>query len=246
MRLIALFIFYSIFSVQAQEPCSKVYVLGKVVDTLQYQPFYNLMVVNRTIGKGVFGQPDGNFSVYANPNDSITLSVKGYPMYGFRVIPDSNCQMKILGILMNRIFEEKEVIVRPIKTLQEIKEERANLSLRETRLVTGIEVMNSPITALYQRFSQKEQSKQWVAKMEYKDNQMKVLKELLRVYISYDIVDLDEDEFENFIGFLNMDEDFLKTSSDMELVTFIKDKYEHFRRVNSPHIEVELPPKKRR
>lgn len=238
-----LFVSNLIFS---QQDCKKVLVTGKVVDTLQVQSFYNTMIVNRTVGKGVFGQPDGNFSAYANQNDSITLSVKGYPMIGFRVQADSNCQMKIYAVLTNRIIETKEVVVRPLKTLQEIKEERASLSLRETRLVTGIEVMQSPITALYQRFSQKEQSKQLVAKLEYKDNQMKVLKELLRVYVAYEIVDLDEENFENFIAFLNVDEDFLKTSSDMELVTFIKDKYEHFRRLNMPHQEMELPSVRRK
>jgi hypothetical protein len=211
----------------AQEE-QKVLLIGKVVDTLQAQGFYNLMIINRTSGRGVFGQPDGSFMVYCNENDSINLSTKGYPIYGFRVKADSNHQMKITGILENKIQEEKEVIVRPLKTLQQIKEERASLSMRETRLVTGIEVLNSPITALYQRFSEREQNKQWVAKMEFKDNQTKVLKELLRVYISYDIVNLDEVEFEDFITFLNIDENFLKTSSEMELVTFIKDKFEHY------------------
>jgi hypothetical protein len=105
------------------------------------------------------------------------------------------------------------------------------LSLRETRTVTGIEMLNSPITALYQRFSQREQNKQWIAEMEFKDNQIKVLKELLRLYVAYDIVNLSEDEFEDFIKFLNIDENILKTASDMELVTFIKDKYEHYMRM---------------
>ncbi len=213
--------------INAQEE-QKVLLIGKVVDTLQAQGFYNLMIINRTSGRGVFGQPDGSFMVYCNENDSINLSTKGYPIYGFRVKADSNHQMKITGILENKIQEEKEVVVRPLKTLQQIKEERASLSMRETRLVTGIEVLNSPITALYQRFSEREQNKQWVAKMEFKDNQTKVLKELLRVYISYDIVNLDEEEFEDFIIFLNIDENFLKTSSEMELVTFIKDKFEHY------------------
>jgi hypothetical protein len=37
-----------------------------------------------------------------------------------------------------------------------------------------------------------------------------------------------EDAFDDFIQFLNMDDDFLKTSSEMELILFIKDKYEHY------------------
>ncbi len=209
----------------------KVLLIGRVIDTLQAQGFYNLMIINRTTGRGVFGQPDGSFQVYCYENDSINLSTKGYPIYGFRVKADSNNQMKIVGVLENKINYQKEVVVKPLKTLQQIKEERASLSLRETRLVTGIEVLNSPITALYQRFSQREQNKQWIAEMQYKDNQTKVLKELLRLYIAYDIVNLSEEEFEEFIKFLNMDENFLKTASDIELVTFIKDKYEHYSRM---------------
>jgi hypothetical protein len=226
LKLFLLFVIINYSIVFSQE---KVLLTGKVVDTLQAQSFYNLMVINRTTGRGVFGLPDGGFSVYVSNNDSINLSVKGYPIVAFRVKADSNHQMIINHILENRVYEKPEVVVKPIKSLKQIKEERASLSLRETRMVTGIEVLQSPITALYQRFSKREQNKQWVASMEYKDNQAKVLKELLRLYVSYDIVELDEEEFEDFITFLNIDENFLKTSSDLELVQFIKEKFEHFK-----------------
>lgn len=214
-------------SLHAQK-CERVLLTGRVQDTTQNQVFYNMMVVNSTTGRGVFGQPDGSFSVYANTNDSITLSVKGYSMYGFRIVSDSNCQMKIHGILDPKAVMFDEVVVRPLKTLQQIKEERANLSIRETRQVTGIEVLQSPITALYQAFSKTERNKRVIAAMEYKDDQRRVLKELLRLYVAYDIVELDESEFDGFIEFLNVDENFLKTSSEMELITFVKDKFEHF------------------
>lgn len=227
-----LFVLITFFKSQnfAQEK-QKVLLIGQVIDTLQAQGFYNLMIINRTSGRGVFGQPDGNFQVYVHENDSINLSTKGYPIYGFRVKADSNHQMRITAILENKVQFEKEVIVRPLKTLQQIKEERASLTMRETRQVTGIEVLRSPITALYQQFSQKEQNKRLIAQMEFKDNQTKVLRELLRLYVAYEIVNLSEEEFEEFILFLNIDENFLKTASEIELVTFIKDKYEHFMRL---------------
>lgn len=209
----------------------RVLLKGRVLDTLQPQGFYNLMVINRTSGRGLFGQPDGSFSVYVQENDSINLSTKGYPIVGFRVKADSNNQMVIHVPLENKIYEKEEVIVRPIKSLQQIKEERQSLSLRETRMATGIEVLRSPITALYERFSKREQNKQLVAQWEFRDNQTKVLKELLRLYVSYEIVNLSEEEFEDFIRFLNIDENFLKTASDVELVVFIKDKFEHYSRM---------------
>ncbi|OJX39370.1 MAG: hypothetical protein BGO87_05185 [Flavobacteriia bacterium 40-80] len=217
-------------SAQSQS-CEQVYIHGQVADTSISNAFYNMMIVNSTTGRGVFGSPDGRFSTYCRANDSITISVKGYYTLGFRVKPDENCQMTFKGIIEPRYESIQTVVIRPLKTLNEIREEREALAKRETKTVTGINVLESPITALYQAFSKKEKAKQWLADMKYKDSQRAVLKELIRLYTSYDIVNLPEDEFDHFIDFLNIDVDFLKTASEMELVTFIKDKYEHYQRL---------------
>ena len=211
----------------AQE-CEKILFTGKVSDTLRPQSFYNLMVINRTTGHGVFGRPNGSYSVYANKGDSIALSVKGYPVINISVKADDNCQHKADYFLENKIQEVQEVVVKPLKTLNQIKEEREALAMRETRMVTGIEVMQSPITALYQAFSKKEKNKRWVAEQEYKNDQRRIVKELLRTYVAYRVIELTEDEFDEFISFMNLNEDFLKTASEMELITFIQDKFEHY------------------
>ena len=226
-----LLILYSTFVVShlfGQVPCEKVFIKGRVKDSLRPQSFYNLMVVNKTEGKGVFGQPNGSFFTYAKEQDNMVLSVKGYPHHKFTVVADSNCQYQI-DIFIERppqVFDE--VIIRPLKSLAKIKEERASLALRETRMVQGVEVLKSPITALYQAFSRKEKNKRWIAEQEYKDNKARIVRELLSLYVAYDIIELERDEFDLFIQFLNINEDFLKTASEMDLVLFIKDKYEHF------------------
>jgi len=225
---LVLFVFFCSLSVFGQQ-CDKVLFTGKVVDTLRPQNFYNLMIVNRRTGQGVFGQPNGTFSVYVNNGDSISISVREYPLVKLVVKADSNCQFLKTIFIEPKPQEVREVVVRPLKTLEQIKEEREGLAMRETRMVTGIEMLQSPITALYQAFSKKEQNKRWIAEQNYKDDQRRVVKELLRTYIAYDIIELDEEEFDNFIAFLNVNEDFLKTATEMELITFIKDKYEHFR-----------------
>ncbi len=187
------------------------------------------MVINRTTGRGIFGQPDGYFSVYVRPNDKIALSTKEYPIYEFIAKPDSNCQCQVIAYIEKLPQQVQEVVVRPLKTLEQIKEERKNLVLRETRQVTGVEAFQSPITALYQAFSKKEQNKRWIAEQKYKDDQRQVVKELLRLYVAYEIIEMEEDEFDDFIIFLNADPDFLKTAAEMELILFIKDKFEHFK-----------------
>jgi len=226
--LLMLFFAFTISHLFGQVPCEKVFIKGRVIDSLRPQSFYNLMVVNKTVGKGVFGQPNGSFFTYAKDQDNMVLSVKGYPQHKFTVIADSNCQYQI-DVFIERppqVFDE--VIIRPLKSLAKIKEERASLALRETRMVQGVEVLQSPITALYQAFSRKEKNKRWIAEQEYKDNKARIVRELLSLYVAYDIIELERDEFDLFIQFLNINEDFLKTASEMDLVLFIKDKYEHF------------------
>lgn len=224
-------ILFLYFSSMSFGQCDKVLVTGKVIDSIRPQSFYNLMIVNQTTGKGVFGQPNGKFSVYVSNGDSISLSITGYPMVSFRVSADGNCQHRGVYELKGKVQEIEGVVVRPIKTLSQIKEEREALALRETRMVTGIEIMRSPLTALYQAFSKKEKAKRWIAQQEFKDNQEKVIKELLRTYVDGDIIELSEEEFDEFLHFLNMNSDFLKTASEMELIVFIKDKFEHYKNV---------------
>ena len=77
-------------------------------------------------------------------------------------------------------------------------------------------------------FPKKEKNKRWIAEQEYKDDQIRIVKELLALYVAYDIIELNEKDFDSFISFLNVNEYFLKTASEMELVLFVKDKYEHF------------------
>lgn len=239
MRYVVVFLTVLVVS-SAWSQCEQVLFKGKVQDTIRPQGFYNMMVVNRTSGKGVFGQPNGTFSVYVNDMDSITISVKGYKMIQYVIDADSNCQDTRYFYVEGKPQEVAEVIVKPIKTLDQIREERESLALRETRMVTGMEVIQSPITALYQAFSKKERSKRTVAELQYLDSQREIVRQLLRTYVAYDVVDLSEEEFDEFIFFLNVSPDFLRTATEWELIEFIKGKYEHFKLLkNQERIEGE-------
>lgn len=209
--------------------CEEVYLKGRVVDTSFSQSFYNLMVINQTTKQGVYGRPSGEFAVYTRPGDKVGFSVKGYTKE-FIVIPDNGqCTVDTIIYLQTRLQEYEEITVYPIKSLEQIKKEREDISRRETRTVTGFDAFKSPITALYQRFSKREKSKALVAQMEHQDNMNDIVKELLRAYVSYDVVYLEEEEFSDFINFLNIDEHFLKTASDYELIIYIQGKLEHYK-----------------
>jgi len=232
MKILSLIFFYFLVQTSLFSQCDKVLLMGRVEDTVGFQNFYNLMVVNRTSGKGVFGSPDGSFSVLVNDSDVVSLSVKGYLPVSFIIESNRDCQYKVHKYIELKTQEIQSVIITPLKSLEDIKAERQGLAMRETREVTGLEVLQSPITALYQTFSKKEKNKRWIAEQEFKDDQRRVVQELLRLYVAYDIVSLTNDEFDEFISFLNINSDFLKTATEMELVTFVKDKYFHYKMIN--------------
>ncbi len=213
----------------AQGQCEEIYLKGSVRDTAMAQSFYNLMVINITTQQGVFGRPNGDFSVYVRPGDRIAFSVKGYGKKFIDIPQQNKCSIDTIIYLSPNIQKFEEIQIYPIKSLEKIKEEREALSQRETRTVTGINVFESPITALYERFSNAAKSKRLVAEMEHQDNINKVLKELLRVYVSFDVVYLEEEQFTAFLNFLNIDEHFLKTASDYDLIIYIQDKLEHYK-----------------
>lgn len=225
-----LLFFFIFVSALTYGQCDEIYLKGRVVDTLMSQNYYyNLMVINQTTKQGVYGRPNGEFSVYARAKDRIGFSTKGYENI-YIEIPDSEvCSIDTVIYLNTRVQQFEEVVVYRVKSLEEIKKEREELSMRETRTVTGINVLESPITALYERFSKTAKTKRLIAEMEHQDNINSVVKNLLRAYVSYDVVYLEEEEFSAFIDFLNMDEYFLRTSTDYELILYIQGKLEHYK-----------------
>lgn len=213
---------------------SLITITGKVVDTTKMVSFYNVMIVNKTEGKGIFGSYDGSFSITIKKSDLIGFSVTGYKT---QTMSFKNKKYKkeyqITVYLEMLSVTAKKVIVKPYKTLKELQEERESIAKREVPQITGINILQSPISALYMQFSKREKTKRMIADMEYEDQKRDVVKEILRVYVHNDIIALEDDEFDAFITFLNLNEHFLKTATDYELIVYIKYKFEHFQKINS-------------
>lgn len=211
---------------------SLVTIKGRVIDTNYSVGFYNLVVLNKTVGKGIFGDYNGRFSITVKKSDVIGISVTGYKTI-YVSYKDSSYRKSYNDVFYIQTLEfvGEEVIVKPLKTLEELKEERASIVKREVPTVTVTNAIQSPITALYVAFSKREKTKRLVAEMEFQDKQDDVVREILRIYVHHDIIDLPQDDFEEFIRFLNLNTQFLKVATDYELITYIKGKFEHFMKI---------------
>lgn len=236
MRLLFLLVFflpsYLLFSQKADGGDSLITIKGKVIDTSYAVGFYNTVVVNKSVGKGIFGEYDGSFVIRVKKSDLIGVSVSGYQTYDLSYKDSVYRDTFYTTIYVQPLeYMGNEVVVKPRKTLEQLREERAAIAKREVPTVTVANAISSPITALYVAFSKREKTKRKVAEMEYQDKQEDIVKEILHLYVHHDILDLKHKDFEEFVVFLNLNTEFLKMASDYELISYIQDKYEHFKKI---------------
>lgn len=235
MKGILTIFFISLFCGYSQGPNyndSIVTIKGQVIDTNYRVGSFNVVILNKSTGRGVFGNYNGSFSIDAKKSDVIGISIHGYKTIYVSYADSAYHRVYRDNFYAQELaYQAQEVIVRPIKSLEELKEERAAIEKRKLPEVTAVNAISSPITALYVAFSKREKTKRMVAEMEYKDKQDDIVREILRVYVHNDIFDLSEGDFDEFIRFLNLEPQFLMTANDIELVLYIRARFNQFQKI---------------
>lgn len=204
---------------------------GQVYDSETKLTIPQLMIVNKRTNVGTFADIEGRFLINALQTDTIILSALGYKIKKI-CLKDSLQQKKYnLTITLDKLyFILKPVTIYPTRSLSEIERDLNKVGTQKTYSVYGIDALQSPVTYLYERFSKFGKSKQQVAAWENEDLKRDLLKELFRLYIKHDIIDLSDAEFDAFIKYLNFSDDFIRSASQLELVLAIKGKYETYKR----------------
>ncbi|OFY85536.1 MAG: hypothetical protein A3F72_10210 [Bacteroidetes bacterium RIFCSPLOWO2_12_FULL_35_15] len=204
---------------------------GQAYDKESKLPLPKLMVINKRTNNGIFADAEGKFLISAKQTDTILFSAIGFKLKKICLKDSSLKATYNLYIPLEKLyFYLKEVSVFAPRTLKEIDKDIYNLdSTKSYRRYTDINAIESPITYLYERFSKFGKSKQKVAEWENEDLKRDILKDLFRLYIKHDIIDLNEEEFDAFIRYCNLSEEFIKNASQLELVMAIKGKFETFK-----------------
>ncbi len=190
------------------------------------------MVINKRSGNGMFADSESKFSIIAKQTDTILFSAIGFKMKKICLKDSTGKDHFYITVPLEKLyFTLKEVSVFAPRTLKEIDKDISALdSIRSyNNNFHDINAFESPITYLYERFSKFGRSKQKVAIWENEDLKRSILKDLFRIYIKHDIMDLNEEEFDAFIIYCNLSEAFIKNASQFELVMAIKGKYESFK-----------------
>jgi len=197
----------------------------------QDQPIPNAIIINKSTKKGSFGKPNGSFDLMCERGDTLAITSLGYQTR-YVTYKDSlqsqRFQLKLY--LETRTYMLAEVEVFAPRDLEQIQEDIMKLGYNEDDyMISGINAVVSPITFLYQQFSKKEQSKRKVAYLENEDRKRALLKELFRLYVDYEIIALNDEQFDDFITYLNVSDEFLINSSQYDFLIFVKDRFRDFK-----------------
>ncbi|HEY0976188.1 MAG TPA: hypothetical protein VGE21_01855 [Flavobacteriales bacterium] len=190
--------------------------------------FYDLMIVNRRTRTGTFAAVNGTFTTQALTTDTLLIGAGGYVTRTVPLNEFTTAELADLKIVLKPWqIDLKPVAVLPERTLKQIQADIDKLGYNEKDYRTmGVDALQSPITFLYQSFSKRERSKREVAELRNADNMRALLKELLHMYVEYDIINLSNDSFDDFIDFCNVPEATLKGLSQYEFLVYVKKKYE--------------------
>lgn len=210
---------------------SEIRITGVVTDNSGQTVVPNLMVVNKRTQQGQFSGMDGRFSMSVRNTDTIIVAATGFYTLKIAVADSVTAGVTDLNIRLNRLqVNLKEVEIFTNREMEAIEKDIQTLGYDEREyLLDGVDAISSPITAVYMAFSRREQSKRLVAEMRNNDRRRALLKELFRKYVDYDIIQLNNDEFDRFIDFCRVSDEFLKGSTQYDFIMYVKKRFEVFR-----------------
>ena len=203
-------------------------VKGTVYDPSNKGAIPNLMIVNKRTQQGFFGYNSGDFDMELFHSDTLIIAATGFTTRQITFHDSVYAPVYIVRIPLKRL----EVQLKPVeiftnRELEEIQKDIEKLGYdKDDYMLQGADAISSPITALYQAFSRREKNKREVAEMRNNDMRRSLLKELFRKYVDADIIQLDNSEFDEFIDFCGVSDEFMKTSTQYEFIMYIKKRFE--------------------
>lgn len=210
-------------------------VTGTVYDPGNKGSIPNLMVVNKRTQQGYFGNNSGYFEVDIRKEDTIIIAATGFTTIKISFRDSTDRDLYKVNIPLKKLeIQLKQVEIFTKRDLEEIQKDIETLGYDEDDyMLSGADAFSSPITALYQAFSRRERNKRMVAEMRNDDRRRELLKELFRKYVDNDIIQLSNEDFDDFIDFCGVSDSFLKNSTQYDFIMYIKKKFEVYKMVRN-------------
>lgn len=183
----------------------------------------NYSLLNKRTGTGVFCDRYGVVVCDILKNDTLLIQAKDYYSLTVSLKDSIYKNFYLLNIILEKKpIELKPVDVKPDREFTQIEKDIKKLEKEDLSTYKNINVIESPITAIYSAFSRIERDKRKASELIYEEKKKDLLKELLTKYVKGDIFELDEAQFDDYINYCNPPDYFLKNSTQYELIMYFK------------------------
>lgn len=188
----------------------------------------DLMIINLRTSQGSFGKADGTFSVLVQKNDTLLIASTGYENTYYSVADSAYRTMYTADIQLKKLSRVlKEVTIFSPRDLESIYSDIKKLGYNKKDFeISGVDALSSPITFLYQEFSRVERVKRHNAERINDEKRKELLRQLLSNYVAHDIINLNDNEFDDFIDFCHVPEQYMKEATQYDFCIFIKQRFE--------------------
>lgn len=217
-------------------------VKAKVVDeNNNVIPFADIAF--RRLQLGFSSDKEGNFSIKMLHNDSLLILKNGHvpTKLSFKDSVAKN-EYFVTIVLQRKPYELTEVQINAIKNYTQIRQQINTLSVKNTDKNPDARPFTNPLSYLYGLLSKHEKEKRVASQLETEEAKRNILKELFRLYTSYNIINLEEDEYDRFITYLNMPYAYLQQTSDYDLAVSIKKMYAGYTKDNRSSFRKQIYP----
>jgi hypothetical protein len=217
------------FAATAQS--DKVVVKGQVYGMNNTTDLLMLFVVSQENQTGNFGNPNGTYQITVKRSDTVLLGSIGYFTAKVCVADSALKDTIVVDVFLKQLeYYLKQVTVLAPRDLRRIYEDIEELGYNEKddRLSGIADPLSSPITALYEMYNRHARQERLARQLINDAKRRDLLKELFKKYVDYNIIDLSDDQFDEFIEYLNISDEFLKKSSQYDFIIFVKHKYKYF------------------
>lgn len=211
---------------------AQVRVEGVVLSRSDNKPVEYAFVINYRTQNGTFCDQNGFFSINVRANDSLLISQTGFkPIKVFLADSTNKNPININVYLEVKIKQLPTFTVRASKTFEQIIRELeiAEKSARKKE-VAVIDAATSPVTFLYQQFSKQERARQKIAELRAEDMRMKLLRTLFTRYMLANIIEIREEEMDDFIRFSGLADVYTQFESEYDLVVYVKERFKIFKK----------------
>lgn len=203
---------------------------GWGIDSMNKRPVINMQLINKRTQERSISDNAGYFQVVALQQDSIFLVANGYSAKTISFRDSVYKERYLVTIYLHKIQVELPAVeVQPQREFEQIHRDALKLGYdKKDYTLHGYQVLQSPITAIYEQFSHREKDKRGYAELMNKVHQRELQREILQKYIDNDVIPLKPEEISPFLDYCDIPEYMLKTAMEYDIVLYMKSKYYAF------------------